>query len=80
MTWTDEKEGYVIGKHNREYYGISLLTDDIRTSCLKTVMAHSHLECYWNEGALLKKKYVRNKPYLTDKTPLNWWFLKKRLY
>ena len=70
LTWTNDKEEYVIGEHSREYYGIPFLITDVRRACLKTLMWNSHLEPYWNNGLLFKNKFVKNKPYLSFKTPL----------
>ena len=64
LTWRNAITNDVIrGNHELEYFGVPFHTEDLRKACFDTLMAQSHLECYWNEGALFKSKFIKGEPY-----------------
>tara|TARA_R110001606_G_scaffold281831_1_gene430459 strand:- start:1118 stop:1672 length:555 start_codon:yes stop_codon:yes gene_type:complete len=64
LTWRNDNTNDIIkGKHSLEYLGVPFHIKDIRQACIDTSMAQSHLECYWNKGALFKKKFIKGEPY-----------------
>jgi hypothetical protein len=67
LTWRDEDGKFYIGDTAGEYFGVRFDSKDIRAAIKDTEMAHSHIECYWNNGLLFKNKFNDSQPYYLAK-------------
>lgn len=64
LTWKHKDTNELIaGEHSLEYWGIPIHIDDIKKACFDTSMSQSHLEGWWNKGALYREKFKHGEPY-----------------